>query len=71
MNKEKKRRKVVLLVYRCFTNHPYQDHDPKVSQRNLGLFERRIWREREDSKYESFKLDKRVRDAKDEGVWDN
>jgi len=60
-----------MLACRCFTNDPYQDHDPKVSQRNLGILKRRIWREQEDLRHESFELDKGVWDVKDEGVWDN
>jgi len=69
--KDEKRKDKVMLVCKCFTNPSYQDHNPKVSQRNLGLFERRIRMKREDSRYESFELEKGVWDAKDERVWDN
>jgi len=47
----------IMLVRRCFTNDYDQDHDSKVSQRNLGILESIIWREREDSRHESFELD--------------
>ena len=60
-----------MLVRRCFTNDYDQDHDSKVSQRNLGILKSRIWREQEDSRHEGFELDKGVRDAKNERVKDD
>jgi len=60
-----------MLVRKGFTNDYDQDHDSKVSQKKLGILESRIWRGQEDSRHESFELDKRVQDAKNERVRDN
>jgi len=60
-----------MLVRRCFTNDYDQHYDSKVSQRNLGILESRIWREWEDSRHESFEFDKGVWDAKNERVGDD
>ena len=61
-----------MFVCPCFTNDPHHyhdpNHDPKVTQWNLRLFERRIWKKREDSRHESAKFDKGVWTTKDERV---
>ena len=41
VHKDKKTGKI-MLVCKCLTNDYVQDHDSKVSQRNLGIFESRI-----------------------------